>query len=299
MIDLVKAMRVFHAVVDAGSFAAGAERLELSRGMATHYVAQLEEHLAVRLLHRTTRTLSLTEAGSEYLQRSGQILAAVDEAERAVAHGAAAPRGTLRVAAAPILFPALVPALESYLRKHPQVDIDLSIHDRIVDLVEGGFDLALRIARKLDPGLVARPILRFSMVAFAAPAYLKAHGTPRKPPDLLAHNCLFNPYTPIGGTWNFARGKDEHAVPVKGNLRATSGTLLADAVAAGVGIGFEPDFLVAGLLRSRAVVQVLPAWRTPQAELFAVWANSRFMPPKVRTFVDHLATLSEPPSRRP
>lgn len=298
-IDLLMAMRVFHTVVEAGSFARAADRLELSRGMATRYVAQLEEHLGVRLLNRTTRALSLTGAGNEYLQRSAQILTAVEEAERAVAQEAAAPRGTLRVTASAILAPVLVPAMAGYLKRHPQVEVDLALNDRIVDLVEGGFDLALRIARQVDPGLIARPILRFSMVAFASPGYLKAHGTPRTPPDLLRHNCIWNPHTPIGNTWHFSRGRQAHALPIKGNLRASSGRMLVDAAVAGLGVCYEPDFLVTEQLRTKKLVQLLPGWRTLEAELYAVWANRRFMPPKVRTFVDYLAQLDERPSRPP
>ncbi|MBC5766441.1 LysR family transcriptional regulator [Ramlibacter albus] len=298
-IDLVMAMRVFHAVVDAGSFAGAADRLELSRGMATRYVAQLESHLGVRLLHRTTRSLSLTGAGNEYLQRSAQILTAVDEAERAVAQEAAAPRGLLRLTAPAILAPVLAPAIAGYLKRHPQVEADVQLNDRIVDLVEGGFDLALRIARQVDPGLIARPVMRFSMVAFASPAYLKAHGTPRTPPDLHAHNCIWHPHTPIGNTWHFSRGKESHAIPVKGNMRASSGRMLLDAAVAGLGVCYEPDFLAADMLRARKLVQVLPAWRTIDADLFAVWANRRFMPPKVRAFVDYLVEFSARPSRRP
>jgi DNA-binding transcriptional LysR family regulator len=182
------------------------------------------------------------------------------------------------------------------------VDIDLSLNDRIVDLVEGGFDMALRIARQVDPGLIARPVLRFSMVAFASPGYLKARGTPRTPADLLQHNCLHNPHTPIGNVWRFSRGSQEHAIRIKGSLRASSGTLLLEAAAAGIGIGFEPEFMVADMLAAKKIVQVLPGWRTMEADLFAVWSHRRFLPPKVRSFVDHLAdrcgSVSARPSRR-
>lgn len=289
-IDLVMAMRTFLSVVEAGSFAAAAERLDLSRGMATRYVAQLEEHLGVRLLHRTTRTLSLTASGDEYHARCVQILALVDEAERSAAEETAEPRGVLRLSCPPILGGnLLMPALEEYLRRNPKVEVELSLVDRIVDLVDEGFDLALRISRQVDPGLIARPLLKVTALACAAPSYLQAHGTPRHPQDLATHNCLYAPNLVLRNQWTFVRDGASETVRVNGRLRANHGIALLDAAIAGLGLIYEPDFLVAQALREGRLVRVLPDWETLSADLYAVWPNRRYLPLKVRSLVDFLA----------
>src|SRR5262249_52627606 len=173
-IDLVTGMRVFTAVVDAGSFAGAAEKLDLSRGMATRYLAQLEAHLGVRLLNRTTRKLSLTESGGDYYQRAGQILGLIDDAECAAAQQASVPRGTLRVTAPSIFgIPHLDRAVAEYVRRYSGVEVDLSLSERVVDLVDEGVDLAIRVAREIAPGLVARRIAPVRLVVCASPAYLK------------------------------------------------------------------------------------------------------------------------------
>lgn len=188
-IDIVAGMRVFTAVVEAGSFAGAADKLDLSRGMATRYVAQLQAHLGVRLLHRTTRKLSLTEAGGDYYQRATQILAMVEEAESLAAQEASLPRGTLRIATS-VGFGVrhMDRAITEYLQRYPGVGVDLTLNDRVVDLVEEGFDLAVRVAKQIDPGLVARRLTRARTVACASPGYLKRHGTPNSPEQLTGHS---------------------------------------------------------------------------------------------------------------
>ena len=173
-IDIVASMRVFTAVVDAGSFAGAADKLDLSRGMATRYVAQLEAHLGVRLLNRTTRKLSLTEAGGDYYQRATQVLAMIEEAETSVAQEASVPRGTLRVTSS-VAFGArhLGWAITAYLLQYPGVQIDFTLNDRVVDMVEEGFDIGIRVAAQIDPGLIARKLTRARIVACASPGYLK------------------------------------------------------------------------------------------------------------------------------
>lgn len=295
-IDLVMAMRVFHAVVEAGSFAAAADRLELSRGMATRYVAQLEEHLGVRLLHRTTRKLSLTGGGADYHERAAQILALVEEAERSAAEESATPRGVLRVTCPPVLANTLLaPQLAAYLRQFPGVEVELSLNDRVVDLVDEGFDLALRISRQVDPGLIARPLMAVTAVTCAAPSYLKRCGTPRTPQDLASHECLHAPQLILGNTWTFTRRGETQTVKVQGRLRANHGEALLNAALAGAGIIHDADFLVAEPIRRGQLVRLLPGWGTGSATLYAVWANRRFLPPKVRSFVDFLAAAWGPP----
>lgn len=287
--DVLTGMRVFTTVVDAGSFAGAADRLELSRGMTSRYVAQVEAHLGVRLLNRTTRRLSLTEAGQDYYQRAAQVLAMVEDAERAATRGAAEPRGNLRINTS-VAFGArhLGPAISAYLRRYPQVKADLTLNDRVVDLVEEGYDIAVRIAQQIDPGLVARPITRARMVACAAPAYLKEHGTPRSPGDLARHNCLTYANTAHQYDWRFRRRGREHAVTVAGNFRGNNGDIICAAAADGLGVVLQPTFLVYELLRTKRLLRILEDYEPDAFTIFAVYPSRQYLTPKVRTFIDFL-----------
>jgi DNA-binding transcriptional LysR family regulator len=289
-IDILASMRVFTAVVDAGSFAGAADRLDLSRGMATRYVAQLEGHLGVRLLNRTTRRLSLTEAGGDYYQRATQVVALVEEAGSSVAQEAAVPRGTLRINV-PVAFGArhLGPMITGYLQRTPGVEVDLTLNDRVVDLVEEGFDLAIRIAARIDPGLVARKLTRARMVACASPIYLKKYGMPKTPMDLQDHNCITYAYSAVQSGWQFRRKGEEKTVRVSGNLRGNNGDLQVAAALAGLGIVREPSFLVYEALRRKELVRVLPGWEQDELSIFAVYPHRKFLPPKVRSFIDFVA----------
>jgi len=287
--DVLTGMRVFAAVVDAGSFARAADKLDLSRGMTSRYVAQIESHLGVRLLNRTTRRQSLTEAGQDYYQRATQVLAMVEEAEQSAAQGSAEPRGTLRVNA-PVAFGTrhLGPAIGAWLRRHPQVKADLTLNDRVVDLVEEGFDVAVRIARRIDPGLVARPITRARLVVCAAPAYLKEHGTPKSPADLARHNCLTYAYGWNQNEWRFTRRGRDQVVKVSGNVHGNNGDILCSAAAAGLGVIVQPTFLVYELLREKKLARVLEGWEADDATIHAVYPSRQFLTPKVRSFIDFL-----------
>jgi DNA-binding transcriptional LysR family regulator len=289
-IDIVAAMKVFTAVVDAGSFAGAADKLDLSRGMTTRYVAQLEAHLGVRLLNRTTRKLSLTEAGTEYYQRSSQVLNMVDEASNSVANEAAAPRGTLRVNTS-VAFGAhhLGRAITEFLQKFPEVEVDLALNDRVVDLVEEGFDLAIRISAQVDPGLVARRLTRVRIVPCASPVYLKKHGAPKSPEQLAGHNCITYAYSTQQNDWRFRRKGVEKVVHVSGNLRGNNGDILIDAAIEGLGVIVQPTFLVGDALRRKQLVRILPDWEADEFSVFAVYPHRKFLPPKVRSFIDFLA----------
>jgi DNA-binding transcriptional LysR family regulator len=288
-IDVVSAMRVFTSVVEAESFAGAAEKLDLSRGMATRYVAQLEAHLGVRLLNRTTRRLSLTEAGSDYYQRATQVLAMIEEAETSAAQNASVPRGTLRVTSS-VIFGArhLGAAISAYLERHPQMQVDLSLNERVVDLVDEGFDLAIRVGARIDPGLVARRITPVRVLVCASPAYLKRHGTPESPEQLAKHNCLMYAHSIHQGGWQLKRGREERRVPVTGNLRGNNGDALVSAAIEGLGVIFEPSFLVYEALREGKLVQLLPDWGSDEIWVFAVYPNRKFLAPKVRSFIDFL-----------
>jgi DNA-binding transcriptional LysR family regulator len=288
-IDVVSAMRVFTSVVEAESFAGAAEKLDLSRGMATRYVAQLEAHLGVRLLNRTTRRLSLTEAGSDYYQRATQVLAMIEEAETSAAQNASVPRGTLRVTSS-VIFGSrhLGEAVSDFLKRHPQMQVELSLNERVADLVEEGFDLAIRVSAQVDPGLVARRITRMRLIACASPAYLKTRGAPKAPEDLAAHNCLVYAHRIHLGGWHFERDGEERIVPVGGTLRSNNGNALVSAAIDGLGVVLEPSFLVYEALREGKLVQLLPEWRCAEGSVFAVYPNRKFLAPKVRSFIDFL-----------
>lgn len=289
-INLVICMRVFTAVVDTGSFAGASDKLDLSRGMATRYVAQLEQHLGVRLLNRSTRRLSLTEAGSEYYQRATQMLAMVEESERSLAQEAAAPRGTLRLSSS-VAFGIhhLGWVVTEYLEQYPEVQIDVVLNDRTVNLIEEGFDLAIRIGRELEPGLIARRIAPTEIVACAAPNYLKRLGTPETPEELAGHNCLSYAYWSLGNEWRF---HDKHGVErkvaVSGNLRGNTGDILVDAAIKGLGILLQPSFLVYEALRDKRLVRILPEWEVDPLFVYAVYPDRKFLPSKVRSFIDFI-----------
>lgn len=288
-IDVLTGMRVFTYVVDAGSFAKAADKLDLSRGMTSRYVAQIERHLGVRLLNRTTRQLSLTEAGEDYFQRATQVLALVDEAEHAATRDVAQPSGTLRINTS-VAFGARHggEAINAYLQRYPEVRVNLTLNDRVVDLVEEGFDVAVRIARRVDPGLVARRITRARMVACASPEYLRKHGMPKSPAQLVQHNCLTYAYAGLHNDWHFMHGKREQSVKVSGNLHGNNGHLLAHAAVGGLGVIVQPTFLVYELLQQRKLVRVLEGWEAEALTIFAVYPSRQFLPPKVRTFIDFM-----------
>lgn len=294
-IDIVASMRVFNAVVDAGSFTGAADKLDLSRGMATRYVAQLEEHLGVRLLNRTTRKLSLTEAGNDYHERAAQVLALVEEAESSLSRESSVPRGTLRVASSHAFgVRHLGWAITEYLQRYPGVQVDVTLNDRVVDLVEEGFDLAIRVAAKIDPGLVARKLTRARIVACASPGYLKKHGVPKSPEELAGHNCLSYAYVNLPNEWHFRRKGVERKVLVSGDLRANSGDILRNAAVEGLGVILQPTFLIYEALREKKLVRILSDWEADELTVFAVYPNRRFLPPKVRSFIDFLAERFSP-----
>lgn len=295
-LDLLAAMRVFTTVVEAGSFAAAADRLHMSRAMVTRHVAQLETHLGVRLLHRTTRRLSLTEAGAEYNRRSLQVLGMAQEAADVAARHARTPSGALRIASSVGLGELhLQRAITAFLRQYPAIQVDLSMSEQRVDLVEEGIDLAVRVASELEPGLVARRLARVRTILCAAPAYLQAHGTPRTPQELAGHNCMSYAHKGWRSEWQFQRGGASEVVPITGNLRSSGGAALVNAAADGLGIVLEPEFLVCDALREGRLVPLLRQWQPPELALFAVYPDRHYLPLKVRCFIDHLAVVFAPP----
>ncbi|BCL74864.1 LysR family transcriptional regulator [Jeongeupia sp. HS-3] len=287
--DRFAAMQVFTAVVDAGSFVRAAERLAQSTTAVSRQLAELEAHLGVRLLQRTTRTMSLTEAGRLYYEQCVSLLAELLEAEAAVSHASRIASGVLRVNA-PVSFAVrhLAPLLPQFRAQQPQVGIELTVNDRVVDLVDEGFDLALRISRQaLASTLIARPLAPIHVAVCASPAYLARFGTPASPRDLGRHQCLGYSYTDRGMSWEFA-GTPPQNIEVNGFLRANNGDVLVEAAIAGAGIIAQPSFLVGDALRDGRLVRILATHPLPQYTAWAVYPSRRFLSAKVRSFVDFL-----------
>jgi DNA-binding transcriptional LysR family regulator len=281
-------MQVFATVAELGSFTAAADRLGLSKAMVTRHVTALEDHLGVRLLNRTTRRLSRTEAGQAYFDRAREILGEIEAMDEAVGETRVAPRGVLRVAA-PISFALrhLGSPIASFLAVCPDVQIDLGMSDRKVDLVEEGFDMAIRVAALDDSSLVARRLASTRMVACAAPGYLEQSGTPSTLADLARHRCL---------TYSGANGEALSAVGPRGPvtvrlhwvLRANNGDVLSAAAVGGAGLVVLPSFIVADHLREGSLVEVLADHRFEALGVHAVYPHRRHLSAKVRAFVDHL-----------
>ncbi len=294
--DTLAAMRMFAKVVEAGSFVRAAERLDVSTTAASRLVADLEAYLGSRLLHRTTRRLHPTDAGRAYYERCAQILDEIDEAEANVRDENARPAGVLRINTA-VSFGILhlAPLLAEYRAAYPEVEVEVSLSDRVVELIEEGFDLAIRISSSLPPTLVVRRLAPVRLIVCAAPAYLEKYGTPLRPADLQAHNCLLYTYASDGGDWHFApRYGDEQGaaetVRVSGSLRANNGDLLRTAALAGEGIIRQPTFLVGDDFHRGALVPLLTDYPLPMLGVYAVYPTRRHLSAKVRTFVDFLAS---------
>lgn len=286
--DRFQAIRVFSQVVEAGSFSAAAERLGLSATAASRHVAELEAHLQTRLLNRTTRRVSLTESGRAFYERSVQLLADLDEAEQEALRAAVVPRGTIKLTTS-VNFGVrhLAPAIAEFLAAHAEVRFDVSLSDRIVDLVEEGFDLGIRIGSPGSENIVARKLGETRLLPCASPGYLAAHGAPKLPEDLAQHNCFTYEYVTPRNVWRFFDASGgEHAVRVSGNLHSNNGDLLAEAAARDAGIVFEPAFIVGPEVRAGRLVPLLQEFVAPPMPIFAVYPSRKHLSAKVRLFVD-------------
>ncbi|CAI2465289.1 D-malate degradation protein R [Serratia ficaria] len=286
--DRITAAEVFITIVDRGSMIAAAETLEMSRAMVTRYLAQMEQWAGARLLHRTTRKLSLTDAGERTLERCRQMLALAGEIDLVEGEPSDELRGLLRITCSQSLGQtALVGAVTQYLKLHPQVAVDLQMNNRAVNLVEERIDLALRITNELDPNLIARPLSTCASVVCASPAYLAAHGTPRHPQDLALHNCLT--YSYFGKSlWHFDSQGVKSAVAVSGNLSANESVVLMAGTVQGAGISLQPYYSAAPLLASGELIELLPDYRPQSMGIYGIYTSRRQMPATLRTMLDFL-----------
>lgn len=287
---------IFVRVVDAGSFTAAAEGLSISKSYASRRVRALEDHLGARLLDRTTRRLSLTEAGRAFYEQAAPHLDGLADAERAVAALQSAPRGTLRLAA-PLSFGLrwLQPALLGFMARWPELRVEVSFDDRTVDVVAEGYDLAIRGGRLVDSSLVARRLAPITGVVAASPAYLARAGTPTHPSELSRHACLDYAVATTMPRWWLSGPDGEVSAEVDALYLADNGLALVAAAVAGAGVVYQPDFLVRDDVRAGRLVQLFPGWQTWQGAFHAVYPHRRHLSPKVRLLVEHLVQAFDGP----
>ncbi|MCK3832049.1 LysR family transcriptional regulator [Pseudomonas fluorescens] len=286
--DRLQAMRVFVTVVDLGSQSAAADHLDLSRPVVSRYLAELEDWVGARLLHRTTRKLSLTAAGSETLPRCRQLLELCADMQAAVSEPDDAPRGLLRLSVSTSFGQAqLGAAIAEYVKRYPLVTVDLQMLDRTVNLVDERIDLAIRTSNDLDPNLIARRLTVCRSVVCATPAYLREHPAPQKVEDLARHNCLTHSY--FGRSlWHFEEQGEHVSVPVHGNITANEASTLLRITLAGAGVAMLPSYQAGDLIRSGELVRLLPAAEPRQMNIYAVYASRKHMPSALRSLLDFL-----------
>ena len=288
--DRFEAMRVFCSVIEAGGFAPAAERLGLSTSAVSRHVAQLEAHLNVRLLNRTTRRMSPTDEGFAYFERCTQLLADLEETEASVAGEALHPRGRLRLTA-PIALATLrlAPAFAAFSRQYPEITLDIQLSDNVADFAEDGLDLAIRVGRVGSENLVARHIGETTLLVAAAPEYLERAGSPANPEELARHDCLTYTYASIGNQWSFEdKGGEPISVRIGGPINANNGMLLAEIAAAGGGIALAPSFILQPLIDAGRLLRVLPDWSTPRLPIHAVYPTRRHLSAKVQAMASFL-----------
>jgi len=292
--DELLAMLTFVRVVDARSFTAAALALGVAKSVVSARIAALEAELKVRLLHRTTRKLSLTPEGLALYERCAPVVAAADAASMAVAGAGDTPRGLLRINA-PVAFAEeyLAEPIATFLGRHPHARVEIAVNDRMVDLVDERVDVAIRVASRLGGagGLVARRLASDRTVLCASPGYLARRGTPRTPEDLLGHDCLVYALLKVSDEWRFHSqdGAGTYTVPIEPRFAAASGALLRRAALAELGLAVLPSFMVAGDLAAGRLCRVVDAFRGVALGIFAVYPQVRPVPAKTRAFVDVLA----------
>ena len=288
-------MEIFARVVEAGSFSRAARRLNVSTSVVSKCVTRMEQSLGVRLLNRTTRSISLTEIGRAFYARCAQIVAEAEEAEAMAAGMQSTPRGTLKVNV-PVSFGVLhvTPALAGLLGAYPELNVDMTFNDRDVHLAEEGYDVSVVIAAEPRGTLVARKLAPIRYVVCAAPAYLRRHGAPASVEDLAHHKCIVFCGSGNARQWHFERDDAHASVEVSGSLRLDNENAVRRAALAACGIALLPTYMVGDDLRDEALRIVLPEYRTSETSLYATYLPNRYVTAKVRVFVDYLVAQFGP-----
>lgn len=298
--DRLAAMETLVSVLEAGSFSAAARRLNLGQPAVSKTIAQLEERLGVRLLLRSTRGLTPTEAGTAYYERAKRAIEEAQEADLAARGAGSSLRGTLRVCAA-VTFARLhvVPHLAAFLEGHPELNIDIVLDDRTVNLVEEGIDVALRMGALADSNLIARKIGECQRLVLATPAYVQAHGVPANPTDLVQHQAVIYAQAGGGEHWAFKQGSTVQSVTVSGRVRVSAAEGVRAAVLGGLGLAMTSQWMFAEELAKGTVVPLLEDWQLPPLDLWAVFPTGRMASAKARAFVDFVEGLMSRSSARP
>jgi len=281
------AIPIFVAVIEQGGFSAAARSLGITKSAVSKRVTLLEQQLGVKLLHRTTRKLSLTEAGEHYFSYAVKANNAAKDAHDAVTQLQGEPQGRLRISS-PMSFGRLhvAPFIPEFLKRYPKISIDLVMDDKVVDLVGGGFDIAIRTGKLANSALFARKLAPFNSVLCASPTYLKEFGYPRSLADLKNHNCLLFSYSNDIKYWTFIDAGIEQEIEITGNYQANNSEALHDAIAQGLGIGRLPTFVAGPDIKSGKLIQLFPEYKMAQNTFYAVFLERQYMPAKVRAFLD-------------
>lgn len=287
--DKFQEMRVFTAVVDAASFVGASDVLNMSKAAVSRYVSDLEQRLGVRLLHRTTRKLSLTPEGEIFLARCREILSNIEASEEELSTRSLKASGLLKVSV-PVSFGIrhLAPLWSEFLISHPQVALDVQLSDRITDLVDEGYDVAVRIAHLPNSTLISRQLASTRLVLCAAPSYLKDRGTPQHPSDLSQHDVMGYSLMAMGDLWQFTGPDGPISAKVKPRMWTNNGDSCVAAAVKGAGIVLQPTFLIDQELASGKLVEILPQFRSAELGIYAVYPSRKFVQPKVKALVEFL-----------
>ncbi len=282
-------MQTFVAVHDAGSFVGAADAMGISKAAVSRHVSELENHLGVRLIHRTTRRLSLTDEGQIFLRRCRELLDALQEAEAELSARGQAVQGVLRVNA-PVSFGIrrLAECWGRFQQQHPQVRLEITLADRLVDLLEEGYDMAIRIGTLRDSSLVSRKLAETRVVLCASPEYLQRQGSPQHPAELAAHQTIGYSYWAGGGEWLFNGPEGEVSVRVRPRLVSNNGETCVAAALAHQGVILQPDFLVGAELQAGSLIELMPAYASKRFGIHAVYPSRKHVSPKVRAMLDFL-----------
>ncbi|WP_444893754.1 LysR family transcriptional regulator [Microbulbifer sp. TRSA001] len=285
--ETIAAIPIFVTVAETGGFSPAAKLLGISKSAVSKRVTQLELQLGVKLLHRTTRKLSLTEAGEHFYEHARIAYKSAKDAQDAVLQLQGEPRGRLRINA-PMSFGRLhlAPLIPVFMKRYPEISIDMVLDDKVVDLVGEGFDIAIRGGDLPDTSLIARKLAPLKSVLCASPAYLKEFGEPTELEQLSAHNCLIFTYSRDVKEWGFIKDNHLHTIEVKGNYQVNNSEALREALLQGVGIGRLPTFVAGPDIEAGKLIPLFEEYQMPAKSIYAVFPERQFMPAKVRAFID-------------
>jgi len=291
--DRLTSLTAFVGVVDSGGFSAAGRRLNMSTTMVSNHIQALEDRLGARLLNRTTRKVSLTEVGKAYYDRCTQILAEIEQADEVAGALQSKPRGTLRIYTATHIVQFIAPVVAEFLKLYPEVKVDLTIGERTIDMIDEGFDLAIRLTPPPDSSLIVRSLATWRHVLCCSPGYIEQHGPLQQLSELADHNCLRHALYPYEDEWRFVDRNDAPAsVRISGNLISNSGETLRICALQGVGIWLAAGFLSADDLESGRLVRILPEYRPVEFAMNAVYPHRHHLSAKVRSFIDLLSLHS-------